>query len=325
MSHTVCNQGLRASCFWAIVTVLALLPAVSCRKSQQAAQTAPQKTFASPEDAGAALLAAAKSGDERALIEIFGPDSKAALLTGEAGTDKACLNDFVSAYNQMHRWSEIRSGGEVLQIGADNYPFPMPLGRNSSGRWYFDTAAGKDEILARRIGKNELTAMDATEAIAGAEHQYFDEAHDGDKVNQYAQKFVSDPGKQNGLYWPVAEGHTPSPLGRLGDFANAANAGGNPEFNGYYYRILTKGGPGGGAKDYITDGRMTSGFAVLAYPSEYRNSGIMSFLVGEDGTIYQKDLGERTADMAAAITEYNPGDGWTAAISPAVSASRIQP
>jgi hypothetical protein len=216
----------------------------------------------------------------------------------------------------MNRWRPIKAGGEILYTGADNYPFPIPLGQNPSGQWYFDTAAGKDEILARRIGKGELTAIEACGAIADAQRQYFTQTHDDDKVKQYAQKFVSDEGKHNGLYWPAPEGQTPSPLGQLGDFAKAAgytNAGDKPQpFNGYYFQILTKQGdkPQGGAKDYIVDGKMTAGFAVLAYPAEYRNSGIMTFIIDKDGTIYQKDLGEKTADVAVATTEYNPGDGW---------------
>ena len=184
------------------------------------------------------FLEAAKSGDQNALLAIFGPDGKDVLFSGDAVKDKDALQDFVAAYSQMNRWREIKAGGEILYIGADNYPFPVPLGRNSSGQWSFDTAAGKDEILARRIGKGELTAIAACTATADAERQYFSQAHDGDNVKQYAQKFVSDEGKQNGLYWIVAEGKVPSPLGSLVEFAKAAgytNAGEKPQpFNGYY-------------------------------------------------------------------------------------------
>jgi hypothetical protein len=193
----------------------------------------------------------------------------------------------------------------------------IPLDRNASGQWSFDTAAGKDEILARRIGKGELTAIAACGAIADAQTQYYAQTHDGDKVKQYAQKFVSDEGKHNGLYWQVAEGDTPSPLGQLGDFAKAAgytNTGGKPQpFNGYYFQILIKqqDSAQGGTRNYIVNGKMTDGFAILAYPAEYRNSGIMTFVVDKRGVIYQKDLGEKTTDVAAAMTEYNPGDGWT--------------
>ena len=327
MKQTVWNYRIRSSCFWATAALVALLPAASCRKSKNVAETTPRKTFASPEEAGAAVVAAAKAGDKSTLIEIFGPDSKTVLMGPDANADKARLNDFVTAYNQMHRWSDVTAGGKVLQVGADNYVFPIPLGQNSSGRWYFDTGAGKDEVLARRVGKNELTAMDASEALGAAERQYYRQGHDGDKVKQYAQKFVSDPGRHNGLLWPVAEGQAPSPLGRFGDFAKAQSStkdSNTAEFNGYRYRILNKTATPSGVKDCIVNGKMTGGFAILAYPSEYRTSGIMSFMVGEDGTLYQKDLGEHTTEVAAAITDYNPADGWAPLNATAPSASRTR-
>jgi hypothetical protein len=288
----------------------------SCNKSENATpkKEAAQNTFASPADAGAAFLDAAKSGDQADLIAIFGPETKDVLFSGDAVKDKADLADFVAAYNQMHRWREIKAGGQILYTGADNFPFPIPLGKNPAGQWYFDTAAGKDEILARRIGKDELTAMAACGAVFDAQQQYF--VHVG---KQYAQKFISEEGQQNGLYWTVSEGQAPSPLDEVRDFAKTAgytNAGNNPQpFSGYYFRILTKQGEKakGGPKDYLVDGKLTGGFAVLAYPAEYRNSGIMTFMVGSDGIIYQKDLGDKTAD-AAAMVEYNPGDGWSPAI-----------
>ncbi len=295
-----------------------ILSLASCSKREES--KAAQKTFASPAEAGTAFLEAAKSGDEGALLAIFGPDAKDVLFSGDPVKDKNALQDFVAAYGQMNRWREIKAGGEILYVGADNYAFPIPLGRNSSSQWSFDTAAGKDEILARRIGKGELTAIAACAAIIDAEQQYFSQTHDGDKVKQYAQKFVSDEGKQNGLYWQVPEGQTPSPLGELGDFAKAVgytNAGDKPQpFNGYYFRILTKQGnkAPGGTKDYIANGKMTGGFAVLAYPADYRNSGIMTFIVGKDSTVYQKDLGEKTKDLAEAMEDYNPADGWNAAL-----------
>ncbi len=276
-----------------------------------------QKTFKSPEDAGSALFEAAKAGDRTTLLAIFGPQETQVLFTEDATKDKDNLQDFVAAYNQMHRWGKIKAGGEVLHVGADNYTFPIPVGQNASGQWYFDTPAGKDEILARRIGRGERTATVACEAIADAEHQYFNLAHEVGEVKQYAQKFGSDAGQRNGLYWPVSDGQASSPLGQLGDFAKTlggTNAGDQPkQFNGYYYRILTKQGDHakGGARDYIVNGKMTRGFAVLAFPADYRNSGIMSFIVGPDGVVYEKDLGQQTADVAAAITEYNPSDGWS--------------
>jgi Protein of unknown function (DUF2950) len=322
-SHMWCpNQykKIMASRIAIFATILALtFSLASCKKSVNASaeNKAVQKTFANPAEAGAAFIQAAQSGDQAALLAIFGPDGKETLLSGDPVKDKNDLEDFVAAYNQMHRWREIKAGGEVLYTGADNYPFPIPLGKNPAGQWYFDTPAGKDEILARRIGRDELTAIDACHGIADAEQQYFDGKHDGDKAGHYTQKFVSDEGTQDGLYWPAAEGQPASPFEVVRDFAKAAgytSSGDNPQpYNGYYFRILTKQGnmAPGGVMDYIVDGKMTGGFAAMAYPAEYRNSGIMTFIIGKDGVLYQKDLGEGTTAAAEALTEYNPGDGWS--------------
>jgi Protein of unknown function (DUF2950) len=323
MSSLTCKRNIRdARAAMLIVLFGVIVSLASCNKSENAAAAA-QKTFASPAEAGAAFLEAAKSGDQAALLAIFGPDGKDALFSGDPVKDKNALQDFVSAYTQMNRWSEIKAGGEILYVGADNYPFPIPLAKTSSGQWVFDTAAGKDEILARRIGKGELTAIAACLATADAQQQYFSQAHDGDNTKQFAQRFVSDEGKQDGLYWNAAAGQAASPLGDLGDFAKAIgykNSGDKPQpFNGYYFRILTKQGDKaqGGAKDYIVNGKMTGGFGILAYPVDYRNSGIMTFVIGKDGTVYQKDLGEKTADVAATMAEYNPGEGWSSVVTTA--------
>ncbi len=281
---------------------------------KQAAVATAQSTYPTPEAASTAFLEAAKSGDQPALLAIFGPDGKTALFSGDAVKDKDNLADFVAAYTQMHRWREIKVGGQVLIVGADNYLFPVPLAKNSAGQWFFDTAAGKDEILARRIGKDELMAITAIGAVAEAQAKYFN------LKKEYAQKFISDEGKQDGLYWTVAEGQKDSPLNDLRDFAKAAgytNSGDKAQaFGGYFFKILTKQGAKakGGAKDYVVNGKMSGGFAVLAYPVEYRNSGIMTFIVGNEGVIYQKDLGESTFDTAQAMTEYQPDDSWKPAL-----------
>lgn len=320
MSYLVWNRRIHAARLAMIaVSCVAAASLASCQKSQSSPAPV-QKTFATTAEAGTAVLEAAKSGDQAAVLAIFGPDGKTALFSSDAVKDKDNLQAFVAAYNQMNRWGPIKAGGEILYIGADNYPFPIPLQKNSSGQWYFNTAAGKDEILARRIGKGELTAIAACGALADAQRQYFSQTHDGDNVKQYAQRIGSDEGKQNGLYWHVAEGQPPSPLGELGDFAKDAgytNAGAKPQpFDGYYFKILTKQRENakGAARDYITNGKMTGGFAILAYPAEYRNSGIMTFVIDNDGIVYQKDLGEKTVSIAAAMEEYNPTDGWTPAI-----------
>jgi hypothetical protein len=253
-------------------------------------------------------------------MAIFGPDSKDVLLTGDPVKDKDSLQDFVAAYEQMHRWRSIRAGGQMLTVGADNAIFPIPLAQTAPNKWEFDTGAGKDEVHSPPNGRDELVAIAACSALAKAQDQYFSKPRDGAKVKQYARKLVSDTGKQDGLYWPSAAGQPASPLADLGEFAKNlgyTSAGGKPQpFNGYYFQILTKQGPQakGGEKDYVVDGKMTGGFAVLAYPTEYRASGIMTFVVGADGVVYQKDLGEATAGAAQAVTAYDPGDGWTPAI-----------
>jgi hypothetical protein len=309
----------RVGTLFASVALLASLN--SCGNSEKPSPgQLVQRTFATPDEAGAAFLEAAKSGDQAALLAVFGPDGKTALFSGDAVKDKNNMQDFVTAYNLMHRWREIKVGGQILYIGAENYPFPIPLGKDASGKWMFDTAAGKDEILARRIGGDELTAIAACSALVDAQNEYFSRPRGGDAVKQYAQKFISDEGKQNGLYWPVAAGQTPSPLEDARDFAKAAgytNSGDKAQaFGGYYFKILTKQGANakGGAKDFLANGKLTGGFAVLAFPAEYRNSGIMTFIVGRDGVVYQKDLGEKTLEIALGITDYDPPDGWKPAL-----------
>jgi hypothetical protein len=317
MSHEV--RPTRLIIFAGCLALLAVLSA--CNEANKSASPTPaQKTFASPEDAGTALLNALKSGDPQALTAIFGADAKEVFSSGDAVKDKDAMQDFVAAYDQMHRWREIKVGGEMLYVGADNFVFPIPLGKNSAGQWQFDTAAGKDEILARRIGKDELTAITACTALAQAQNEYFSQPRDGVQAKQYAQRLISTPGKEDGLYWPVSSGQPPSPLEDVRDFAKAAgytNAGEKPQpFDGYYFKIITRQGNDakGGAKDYIVNGQMTGGFAILAYPADYRDSGIMTFIVGKDGIVYQKDLGPQTTQQAEAITEYNPNSEWKPAI-----------
>jgi len=315
MWHLIWNEKIqlfRVGLVLMLLGVIATLPA--CTKSETvAAGDEPQSKFESPEEAGTALLQAAKAGNQAALIAIFGPSAKAIVFSGDPAMDQNALKDFATAYETMHRWGKIKAGGEMLYIGAANFPFPVPLLQNTSGKWYFDTGAGMDEILARRIGRDELVAIAAVAALANAEQEYFNQADN--KVKQYAQKFVSDEGTHNGLYWSAPDGSTQSPLGQLGHFAKGAGymmTGGKPQpFHGYYFRILTKQRDSKGAvKDYVVNGNMTGGFAILAYPAEYQNSGVMSFLIGTDGVVYEKDLGEKTVDIASTMTEYDPGRGW---------------
>jgi Protein of unknown function (DUF2950) len=294
----------------------------SCTKSQKpasekpAATEAAQRTFASPADAGKALVDAAKADDHNALVAIFGPGSKDLIFSGDETQDKSSFQNFATAFQTMNRWRKQTDGSEVLYAGADNGPFPIPLKKNGAGQWYFDTAAGKEEILSRRIGDNELATIDVIAAMVDAQAEYFSQGHDG--VKQYAQRFVSDEGKENGLYWKSPEGQPKSPLGPLAAFA-AVTEGFTPEankqqpFHGYFYRILTKQGADakGGAKDYIVGGHMTAGFALVAYPEKYGDTGVMTFITDRDGLVYEKDLGKTTIEAAKAVTEFNPDRGWS--------------
>ena len=273
--------------------------------------------FATPEDAGNALLAAGKAGDQNALLAIFGPDSKELIFSGDSVEDKAVISEFVRQYGVMHRWRKMVDGSQILLIGATNFPFPIPLKKNSDGQWYFDTASGRDEVLSRRVGRNELAIIDVCRAVASAQKQYFSQLHDGATTKQYAMKFISDPGKQNGLYWQSPQGQPQSPLGPLAAFATSEGYTVKPDahtpFHGYYFRMLQgqSDKAKGGAKDYMVDGKMVRGFAFVAYPAAYGNSGVMSFIINQDGVLYQKDLGKTTADTATAMTKFDPDAGWS--------------
>jgi hypothetical protein len=300
-----------------------VLPLAACSKSDNLSVTdsAVAKpslaVFASPEQAGTGLLDAAKSGDQNALLGIFGPQSKELILSGDAVQDKATINTFVAAYGVMHRWRKMPDDGEVLLVGADNFPFPIPLQRNAQGQWFFDTAAGKQEILSRRIGRNELAVIDVCRAAAQAQAEYFSQLHDGGDTRQYAVKFISDAGRQNGLYWPSPEGQPKSPLGPLVAFATTEGYSAEPDqhtpFHGYYFHMLNRQGSHvpGGAKEYVVNGNMVGGFALVAYPAQYGNSGVMTFIINQDGVLLQKDLGKTTTETAAAMTEFDPDGDWS--------------
>jgi len=298
-----------------LLLLVIILPLTACKKPE------PEKpsisVFASPDDASNALLAAAKSGDQNALLAIFGPDSKELINSGDAVQDKNTAELFVKGYGMMHRWRKMPDDSQILLVGPDNFPFPIPLKKNAQGQWFFDTAAGKEEVLNRRIGRNELAIIEVCGAVADAEAEYFARPHDGEKAKQFATKFISDPGKQNGLYWKPAEGQPASPLGPLAAFASGEGYTAKPEghtaFHGYYFRMLkgqTDKAPGG-AKDYVVNGKMTGGFAFVAYPAEYGNSGVMTFMINQDGVLLQKDLGKTTTETATAMSVFDPDPGWT--------------
>jgi len=209
-----------------LLVALVVVPLVACKKSENPEKRS-TSAFASPDDASNALLVAAKSGDQNALLEIFGPDSKEVINSGDSVQDKKAADAFVAGYGVMHRWRNMPDGAQILLVGADNFPFPIPLKKNSDGKWFFDTAAGKDEVLNRRIGRNELAIIETCDAVADAQAAYYAQPHDGEKAKLFAAKFISDPGKQNGLYWKTADGQPASPLGPLAAFATAEGYGAN--------------------------------------------------------------------------------------------------
>lgn len=278
-----------------------------------ASDTVQQRTFPSPAEAGAALDNAAKKNDQAALAQILGTHMKALLTTGDAPADGAAIAGFASKYQQMNRWVDMSDGSRVLYIGADNFAFPVPLAKNPDGQWYFDAVAGAEELRARDIGRNELLAIDACAALANAQQLYFQSSD----PQQYAQRIVSTPGTQDGLYWPVPESQGASPLGHLSKFSKTSLASYSSDqpfvIDGYNLRILTAQGADadGGAMNYIVDGKMTRGFAVLATPVKYAETGIMTFMIGPEGVVYERDFGPDTAKLAAAIQQYNPDDNWS--------------
>jgi Protein of unknown function (DUF2950) len=295
-----------------------IVPLSACKKSDTAtnAETPSVTVFATPDDASTALLTAAKAADQNTLLGIFGQDAKGLLHSGDDVQDKNTVEAFVTKFAAMHRWREMPDGSQMLLVGADNFPFAIPLKKNADGKWFFDTAAGRNEVLNRRIGRNELAIIAVCGGIEDAESEYYSQPHQGEKAKQFAAKFISDPGKQNGLYWQVADGQHPSPLGPMAAFATAEGYTAKPEghtpFHGYYFHMLkgqTDKAPGG-AKDYMVDGRMTNGFAFVAYPAEYGNSGIMTFMMNQDGVLLQKDLGKSTTETATAMTTFDPDPAW---------------
>ena len=293
----------------ALAAVLILLTV--CFPGRSMAQQPGQKTFSSPEEASDALVTAARSNDEKGMLDILGPDGKQVVSSGDETEDAQSRANFVEKYQEMHRLVKEPDGTTTLYIGPENWPTPIPL-LDKDNTWYFDTEAGKKEILYRRIGRNEISTIRVCEELTAAQKEYYS-THN----SEYAQKIFSDEGQHNGLYWKAADGGSPSPVGPLvasavpTDYAKSQDAGPTP-FRGYYYLILTRQGKNGsgGAKNYIVNGKMTQGFAFVAYPAEYRSSGVMTFIVNQDGIVYEKDLGKKTEVLAKTMKEYTPNSSW---------------
>lgn len=276
-----------------------------------------QKAFDSSESAVKALAAAVKGRNSDELLAIFGPLGKEILSSGDPIADRHNQEVFLVALEQSWTLQDKAGDTKELVIGYDQWPFPIPLVKECYG-WRFDTAAGKDEVLARRIGRNELAVIGVCQTYVAAQKEYAKEGRDGKPAGLYAQKVRSEPGKHDGLYWPTANpGEKRSPLGDLAAQAESegytpAPKGAPKPFRGYFFRILTQQGKDarGGAKSYLASGDMKEGFALIAYPAEYGNSGIMTFIVNQDGAIHETDLGPDTLKIAGEIKEFNPGDQW---------------
>jgi hypothetical protein len=297
----------------------ALLTVTSLFAVARSAAEVVQKTYPNPDDAITALVAAAKAGDKPALREIFGPKLKD-LSSNDPVQGDAEIADFAKSCGEAMRVD--RTDEKVtLTIGADGWPFPIPLIKTASG-WRFDTAAGVDELLCRRVGEDELNAIEVCRAYVDAQREYAQTDWDGDEILEYAERILSSEGKKDGLYWPVTDGETISPLGELvaaaqdKGYKKLKNASGEPQpYEGYFFRVLKRQGPAapGGRYNYMINGHMIGGFALVAFPHDWGRSGIMTFIVNQQGKVYEKNLGPKTAELARAMTEYNPDKTWTPA------------
>lgn len=325
MTHTFAMAALAAALAAAGMT-FAQSPAGSSDTKQpapkaDAAVAAPKPAahrYATPEAAAEALAAAVRNKDARALAGIVGPGSSNWLFSGDKVADANDWAKFLAAYEEKHAIEKKDEGKVVLDVGNDAWPFPAPIVKKGT-HWAFDAAAGREEMLNRRVGRNELDAIQTLLAIVDAQREYAASDADGNGFADYARKFKSSPGKKDGLYWPDEAGAPPSPLGPLVATASAEGYGKQPKsgegpapYHGYQFRILTSQGKdaAGGAYDYLVGDKMLGGFAIVAWPASYGNSGIMTFIVNHDGVVYEKDLGAQTASIASAMTQYNPDPTW---------------
>ena len=335
------NQQMRAAKYFVLsllgaAMLLAAGPFTAASAAQQAKSemtASAQATFASPDEAFQALSAAAKAKDRAALAKLFGPEHEQ-LLSGDEVEDNQDLAEFASAAQESAQLRKVNDNKYTITFGRDNWPMPVPLGQKG-GKWLFDTKAGLEEVLNRRIGENELSAIATSRAYAVAQWEYYTEGDwDHDGVAEYARKFISTPGHHDGLYWETPEGENPSPLGKLIAAASAegyvsasqtpaekGKGGSDKEeqlsfdrapYHGYYFKILTRQGPHapGGKYSYIINGNMIAGYALVAYPDKWGNSGVMTFIINQQGRVYQKNLGPTTGKLASAMTEYNPDPTW---------------
>lgn len=273
------------------------------------------KPFASPEQAVAALAAAVRKGDRKEIVAVMGPGSEEIVSSGDPVADREGRERFLRLYQEKKAVVKAAPDKALLSVGAGQYPFPVPVIKKGD-RWFFDARAGKEELLNRRIGRNELEVMDVLHAYVAAQREYASKER-GSGLVEFAQKIRSTPGKRDGLYWQAKEGEEESPLGPLAAQAaregySASKSGKPTPFHGYIFRILKAQGKSadGGAYDYVVNGRMVLGFAMVAYPARYGSSGVMTFIVNQNDTVYQKDLGKESGKVAAEMKAFNPDPGW---------------
>jgi hypothetical protein len=300
-----------------IAKKFAVLALLSMLMGTRAMWAVDQKTFASPAEAVHALVKAAEDGNQDEMLAVLGDDGKDLVYSGDPVQDKTGMEKFVKSYKTKHAIVTEDDKTRILQVGPNDWPMPIPI-VNDGGKWRFDTAAAKEELLYRRIGRNELGAIAACRGYIDAQKDYAAEGHDGLPAGIYAQRLMSSSGKQDGLYWETAEDEPTSPAGPLlaeagGQGYESEGLGGKSQpYHGYLYRILKAQGAAakGGAKNYLSDGNLSGGVALVAYPAEYKVSGVMTFIIDRDGVVYEKNLGESTAEIAKAMTEYNPDSTW---------------
>lgn len=299
---------------WAAVLLMTVVLAACGGKPQQ---DAGQRSFNSPEEAVSALIQALEANDLTAANAILGPEAADLLDSGDPVQDASDRAGFVAAYKAKNALVAEGEDTRTLVTGEDDWPFPIPV-KKVDGKWILDGEAGADELVYRRIGGNELGAIAVMRGFVDAQEEYASVGHDGDPAGIYALKLVSDEGMENGLYWPTAEGEEPSPAGEFVAAAAAEGyrAGAGTPYHGYYYRLLYKQGPNanGGEREYFRDGLLTEGFALLAWPADYQVSGVMTFIVNQDGVVFQRDLGDDTATAAGSIQSFDPDGGWVAVV-----------
>jgi hypothetical protein len=307
----------RRSCAWcyASAVIVAVSVAVVAFVLPVSGQEVKQKAFGSPEEAMKTLVETVKAGDTKGIMAILGPEGEDIISSGDEVADKNAQEQFVKAYQETVYFVKEKEDRVSIIIGNDNWPFPIPIVKKGEG-WVFDTKEGREEVLNRRLGRNELNAIQVCSAYVEAQREYASTDRERDGIIQYAQKVVSDTGRRNGLYWEAAEGEVPSPLGPLAAEAAAEGykrTGGKPRpYHGYYYKILKGQGPSapGGAYQYVINGHMVAGYALVAWPAEYGVSGVMTFQVNQNGTVYEKDLGPKTGEKVKGMMRYNPDQTW---------------